>query len=357
MVILTQKIFITQESRTEIFWWVNNLRSENGKLIRPIQINFWIETDASLEGWGTNFEGQFAGGRWSLSERSFHINFLELLAIFFSLRAFFSHKESCHIGIRSDNTTAVAYINEMGGMASLSLDRLAAEIWAWCSERDIFITAQYIPGIENFDADHMSRNFTDSTEWQLKVEIFDRICKHFFVPNVDLFASRLNFQVPRFASWSFDPQATYVDAFTISWSNFRPYIFPPFTLLGKILMKILSDKVEKAILIIPFWPAQSWFSLLIPMLISLPVRLPQHKDLVMMPHTGECHPLRKRLSLTVCIVSGNRYLIEDFQNHLQMSSLHLGDLLQSSNTNILGENSLFGVFEGKPIIFDHLKRM
>ncbi|VDI23377.1 Hypothetical predicted protein [Mytilus galloprovincialis] len=79
------EIFITQESRTEIFWWVNNLKSENGKLIRPIQINFWIETDASLEGWGAKFEGQFAGGRWSLSERSFHINFLELLAIFFSL--------------------------------------------------------------------------------------------------------------------------------------------------------------------------------------------------------------------------------------------------------------------------------
>ncbi|CAC5385901.1 unnamed protein product [Mytilus coruscus] len=48
---------------------------------------------------------------------------------------------------------------------------------------------------------------------------------------------------------------------------------------------------------------------------------------------------------------------EDFQNHLQMSSLDLGDLLQSSNTNILGENSLFGVFKGKPIPFDHLKRI
>ncbi|CAC5367626.1 unnamed protein product [Mytilus coruscus] len=43
------EIFITEESKTEFIWWVNNIKSENGKLIRPIQINFWIETDASLE--------------------------------------------------------------------------------------------------------------------------------------------------------------------------------------------------------------------------------------------------------------------------------------------------------------------
>ncbi|CAC5388374.1 unnamed protein product [Mytilus coruscus] len=93
---------------------------------------------------------------------------------------------------------------------------------------------------------------------------------------------------------------------------------------------------------------------------SLEVRLPQYQDLVTLPHTGECHPLRKRLNLTVCIVSGNRLLREDFQNHLQMLSLHLGhvgDHQQSSNINILGENSLFGVFKGRPIPFNHLKRM
>jgi hypothetical protein len=49
------------------------------------------------------------------------------------------------------------------------------EIWSWCSERDMFLTAQYIPGNENFNADHMSRNFTDLTEWKLKSEIFHRI--------------------------------------------------------------------------------------------------------------------------------------------------------------------------------------
>jgi hypothetical protein len=44
------------------------------------------------------------------------------------------------------------------------------------------------------------------------------------------------------------------------------------------MLKIMSDKVEKAILIVPFWPAQNWFSFLNSNLISLPVRLPRHTD-------------------------------------------------------------------------------
>jgi hypothetical protein len=53
-------------------------------------IDCWIETDASLEGWGSKFNEQFAGGRWSKDESSHHINFLELLAIFLSLKTFFT---------------------------------------------------------------------------------------------------------------------------------------------------------------------------------------------------------------------------------------------------------------------------
>ena len=327
-------VFINDDSKNEINWWISNLKSANGKFIRQKSIDCWIETDASLEGWGSKFNEQFAGGRWSKDESSHHINFLELLAIFLSLKTFFTHKKSLHIGIRSDNTTAVAYVNEMGGMTSILLDNLSAEIWSWCSERDMFLTAQYIPGNENFNADHMSRNFTDLTEWKLKSEIFHRICNHFFLPDIDLFASRLNCQLPKYVSWSFDPHAIFTGAFTISWSEFKPYIFPPFSLIGKVMLKIMSDKVEKAILIVPFWPAQNWFSLLNSNLISLPVRLPRHTDLLIMPHSGEVHPLRKKLNLIVCVVSGRRYLTVEFQHSLPVLSCHHGIMAISHKQTI-----------------------
>ena len=80
---------ISLESENEITWWIVNLKSVNGKLIRPNYIDCWIETDASLEGWGSKFNENLTGGRWNDEERSHHINYLELLSIFCSLKIFF----------------------------------------------------------------------------------------------------------------------------------------------------------------------------------------------------------------------------------------------------------------------------
>jgi hypothetical protein len=46
-------------------------------------------------------------------------------------------------------------------------------------------------------------------------------------------------------SWSFDPHAIFTDTFTISWSEFKPYIFPPFSLIGKVMLKIMSRHDDK----------------------------------------------------------------------------------------------------------------
>ena len=41
----------------------------------------------------------------------------------------------------------------------------------------------------------------------------------FYIPWVDLFASRLNRQVDLFVSWKPEPEAWAVDAFSISWQD------------------------------------------------------------------------------------------------------------------------------------------
>ena len=97
-----------------------------------------------------------------------------------------------------------------------------------------------------------------------------RICNHFHTPYLDLFASRLNNKKQFFVSWSFDPEAQFTDAFSISWENFEPYIFPPFCLIAKVLNKNKEDNVKKAILVVPFWPTETWFSILISVLIFSP---------------------------------------------------------------------------------------
>lgn len=109
------------------------------------------------------------------------------------MKSFYKNVSDKHVGIKTDSSTAVAYINNMGGMQSSKLDDLAITIWSWYGkERSIFLTAVHVPGVENTGADYKSRIFNDSHEWMLKKDIFVRVCKQFFTPDVDPLASHLN---------------------------------------------------------------------------------------------------------------------------------------------------------------------
>jgi hypothetical protein len=193
----------------------------------------------------------------------------------------------------------------MDGMTSELLNGLAKSIWLWCRKQNIVLSAQHVPGIENVTAGYKSRIFNDTNEWMLKKDIFVRICSQFFNPDIDIFVSRLNHQIDNYASWSYDPEASSMDAFTISWKDLHPYLFPPFTIIPRILSKIKTDTVDKAIIIVPLWPSQLWFPLLISLIVSFPLRLPGHNDLISMPSTGLLHPLTKKADFAAVQLSGN----------------------------------------------------
>ena len=59
-----------------------------------------------------------ASGRWSQSKSEHHISYLELLASFHALQCFVSNSRSIHVRLAVDNSTAVAYINNMGDVRS-----------------------------------------------------------------------------------------------------------------------------------------------------------------------------------------------------------------------------------------------
>ena len=124
--------------------------------------------------------------------------------------------------------------------------------------------------------------------------VFFEICWTFFCPDIDLFASRINKQLENYISWFPDPYALTSDASSIDWSKFKPYIFPPFSLVGRILQKLDEDEVSKAILIIPKWATQPWYPRLLNMLIGIPVRLPMIPNLLRLVHNNQLHPLNKR---------------------------------------------------------------
>ena len=67
------------------------------------------------------------------------------------------------------------------------------------------------------------------------MEIFHTVTKIWRLPDVDMFASRLNKQVNRFVSWRSDPDCIGVDAFALTWSNGLIYAFPPFSPIGQLV--------------------------------------------------------------------------------------------------------------------------
>ena len=76
-------------------------------LISHAQPQYQITTDASSLGWGAEFVGVSSGGNWTHLESKYHINYLEMLAIFLGLKTFAKDKTYTHSRVLCDNTTAV----------------------------------------------------------------------------------------------------------------------------------------------------------------------------------------------------------------------------------------------------------
>ena len=128
-----------------------------------------------------------------------------------------------HIHIRTDNTTAMAQINMMGGTRSARLLQVCQGLWNFCLESSNILTAGHIPGAENAIANFHSRQFQDRSDWRLLTEIFQQISRSLGPVEVDLFSNRLNAQLEKYVSWKPDPFALATDAFLLNWKGLKGY--------------------------------------------------------------------------------------------------------------------------------------
>lgn len=292
---------IPSDLQNDFNWWLNNI-SAGYNTLKPLKFQLEIFSDACKTGWGICSGSVKSHGLWNVKEKELHINYLELLASFFGLKCFANHIKNCDILCKIDNTTAISYINRMGSIQYPQLNHLAREIWQWCEVRNNFIYASYINSKDNFEADDESRKIEKETEWELKQTEFLKIIKTFNKPDVDLFASRINKKCEKFVSWRRDPEAWAVDAFTLDWSKFYFYAFPPFCLILKVLQKIINDNAS-GILIVPNWTTQPWYPLFKSLLTKEPIHLKPNKSLLL-SFDRTPHPLWKSISLVVGHLSG-----------------------------------------------------
>ena len=293
-----KEMILSFDAKTEINWWIENLSRASKPLTRN-HASMEIKTDASLQGWGASYKNSSTGGLWSFDEQQNHINLLEMYAIFLALKTYANDLTDVHIKILSDSATAVLVLTHMGTSRSIACNNLCKQIWLWCIERNIWLTIAHIPGKQNIEADRESRRSANtSAEWQLNPKILHSCLTDIgFSPSVDIFASRLNKQFDKFVSFKPEPEAFAIDAFTLDWSSYKFYAFPPFSMITRMLKKIQIEKAE-GVCVIPNWPTQPWYPTATNLMQSKPILLKPSRRLLQLPSSpSEVHPLCHNLHL------------------------------------------------------------
>ena len=334
----------------DVWWWLNNISSTSCPINRSGPSQF-MNTDASDYGWGAVCNGLVAQGHFSIKECSYFIAEKEMIAVYFGLKAFLHFFSNSHVLIRCDNTTAVAYIKDMGGM-HFYLDRWAQKIWKLAYDNNFWISISYITSSDNFHADLASRVFSDRTEWSLLQSAFHQIQKRLFVRcTLDLFASRLNNKLKRYVSYIPDPFSCLVDAFTFSWNDSDEiyYLFPPFCLLNRCVQKIIADRTPLALLVFPLWPNQPWFPVILQLIVSEIVVM--DSSLLSLPWqtTVMRHPLAPTLRLSAVKISGMRQLSQTFHSTLRYISMKGSESNLRFDIDLFSRNGLNFAFNGRLI--------
>ena len=154
-------------------WWTSQANLRVGRPFLHQDPTMSIVTDASKEGLGGHL-GNWVSGHWSRAWAKRHINWLELQAVWLTLKHFLPQLQGTAMDVISDNSTTVAYINKVGGTQSPSLCHLALDVWAWCRQHDIFLVASHLSGDKKVPADALSRgSHRHPTEWTLHKAVSD----------------------------------------------------------------------------------------------------------------------------------------------------------------------------------------
>ncbi|XP_044588713.1 uncharacterized protein LOC123267891 [Cotesia glomerata] len=238
--------------------WLKALPKASRK-VRSSRYVRTIYSDSSMSGWGAYCNGETANGLWNQEEKDLHINHLELKAAFLALKCLAADLRDSDVLLMVDNTTTLAYINRMGGVRYSALHKLVS----------YGFMLQYA---------------------------FRRITVKFGNLEIDLFASRINDKCATYCSWKRDPGAFAFDAFTICWSDWVFYAFPPFSIITKVIKKIRDDRAE-GILVVPYWPTQVWFPAFKMLSVGDWIRFDVDPNILVSPCRTRHHPLAEKLIL------------------------------------------------------------
>jgi hypothetical protein len=120
---LTVKIPVTPHLKSHLIWWSSSANTLKGQSFQFPKMSVVITTDASKKGFGGFMNEQIFQGNWTHAQSKRHINFLEMEAVFLTMKHFLTQIKDQAVLIRSDNTTSP--IHKQTGRHEVSTNMLS----------------------------------------------------------------------------------------------------------------------------------------------------------------------------------------------------------------------------------------
>lgn len=237
------------------------LPSANGPVLR-------LRTDASNVAWGAQLSVQegrrfkevaTCSQRWSTTQAKKHITHREALASCLAVDNMISMMvPGANLTIQADAvSTALSWTkgSKIWGINEPIRARLTT-----LAKKNISVSGEFLKGELNTRADWLSRN-PDPLNYRLDRGMFHKVCNLFnFKPEVDLFASKDNHQLPLYHSWRMDKESLG-NAWSSPWDK-PSWGNPPWQLIARMLAKIRKEKAT-VLVCLPVWRSAPWWSLLV----------------------------------------------------------------------------------------------
>ena len=343
------KLMVPAQLRRLLTWWKAPENVCQGVPFRPRAPQVQVFVDASSSGWGGHIGRIKVQGKWSAQEATWHINAQELLAVRRVLEHFREELSGKVVMIASDNATTVSYIRKQGGTRSMTLLRLAQELYQWAESERIQLRCRHIAGKLNVLADSLSRQGQVlPTEWSLHQQVVNDLWNVWDRPSIDLFATVYNRKLEVFVLPYPDEQAYAVDAMSLRWHGMYAYAYPPTAILGLVLQKIRAELCT-VILIAPWWPQQAWFPGILELLVDWPISLPNRWYLLKQPQSDMFHPDPQMMKLHAWRLSSRPTERKDFLRRLLNVSQSDRKHQVQRCMRPSGESSELGVVQGVSI--------
>lgn len=255
------EVLLSEDSISEINFWVNNVHSLNGKVYwgvqsLPVKVSF---SDASGSACGAYVQSDsdlVFHQNWSPAESVQSSTWRELKAVCLALEAFASRLTDSKVIWYSDNQNVESIL--LNGSKKSDLQELALQAFHICIEYRISLDVKWIPRDLNEAADSISK-LIDFDDYALSDVIFQQINSFWGPHTVDRFACNYNAKLPRFNSRFFQLGCEAVDAFSQDWGYDDNWLCPPICLVVRVLKHMELCKA-RGTLVLPVWKSSFFWN-------------------------------------------------------------------------------------------------